>query len=52
MRVARHWNRLPREFVGASSLEVCKAKVDGALINVIYWKVSGPTAGKSELGDL
>lgn len=42
MRVARHWNRLPREFVGASSLEVCKAKVDGALINLIQWDMFQP----------
>lgn len=45
MRVARHWNRLPREFVGASSLEACKAKVDGALINLIQWDMFLTMAG-------
>ena len=35
MRVVRHWNRLPREFVAAPSLEVFKARLDGALSNLI-----------------
>ena len=30
-RVVRCWNRLFREAVGASSLEVFKARLDGAL---------------------
>jgi len=29
--VVRHWHRLPREAVGAPSLEVLKARLDGAL---------------------
>ncbi|KFQ95094.1 hypothetical protein Y956_06211, partial [Nipponia nippon] len=35
MRVVRHWNRLPREAVDAPSLEVLKARLDGALSNVV-----------------
>ncbi|KFR02886.1 hypothetical protein Y956_13416, partial [Nipponia nippon] len=34
-RVVRHWNRLPREAVDAPSLEVFKARLDGALSNVV-----------------
>ncbi|KFU92622.1 hypothetical protein M959_04757, partial [Chaetura pelagica] len=35
MRVVGHWNRLPREAVDAPSLEVFKARLDGALSNLI-----------------
>ncbi|GAB0178802.1 hypothetical protein GRJ2_000345500 [Grus japonensis] len=35
MRVVRHWNRLPRGAVDAPSLEVFKARLDGALGNVV-----------------
>ncbi|GAB0187679.1 hypothetical protein GRJ2_001233200 [Grus japonensis] len=35
VRVVRHWNRLPREVVDAPSLEVFKARLDGALGNVV-----------------
>ena len=36
LRVVRHWNRLPREAVAApGSLEVFKARLDGALGNVV-----------------
>ncbi|KFR05201.1 hypothetical protein Y956_02415, partial [Nipponia nippon] len=35
LRVVRHWKRLPREAVGAPSLEVFKARLDGALSNLV-----------------
>ncbi|KFP59259.1 hypothetical protein N323_06285, partial [Cathartes aura] len=35
MRVVRHWNRLPREVVDAPSLAVFKARLDGALSNLV-----------------
>ena len=35
MRMVRHWNRLPREAVDAPSLEVFKARLDGALSNLV-----------------
>ncbi|KFR01388.1 hypothetical protein Y956_00839, partial [Nipponia nippon] len=35
MREVRHWNRLPREAVDAPSLEVFKARLDGALSNLV-----------------
>jgi len=35
MRVVRCWNRLHREAVGASSLELFKARLDGALSNLV-----------------
>ncbi|KFO80276.1 hypothetical protein N303_02052, partial [Cuculus canorus] len=35
LRVVRHWNRLPREAVDAPSLEVFKARSDGALGSLV-----------------
>jgi len=35
MRVVKHWHRLPREAVDASSLEVFKAGLDGALSSLV-----------------
>ncbi|KFP16605.1 hypothetical protein Z169_00983, partial [Egretta garzetta] len=35
MRVVKHWNRLPREVAEAPSLETFKARLDGALSNLI-----------------
>ncbi|KFV08939.1 hypothetical protein N340_12547, partial [Tauraco erythrolophus] len=35
LRVVRYWNRLPREVVNASSLEVFKARLDEALDNLV-----------------
>ncbi|KAK4811690.1 hypothetical protein QYF61_024762 [Mycteria americana] len=36
VRVLRHWNRLPKEAVDAPPLEVFKARMDGALSNLLY----------------
>ena len=33
--VVGHWNRLPREVVDASSLEVSKSRLEGVLSNLI-----------------
>jgi len=52
VRVVRHWHRLPREAVAAPSLAVFKARLDGTLSNLVWWKVSLPTAGGLELSDL
>ncbi|KFP12376.1 hypothetical protein Z169_05590, partial [Egretta garzetta] len=35
MRVVKHWNGLPREVAEAPSLETFKARLDGALSNLI-----------------
>jgi len=35
MRVVRHWNRLPREAMDVPCLEVFKARLDGALRNLV-----------------
>ena len=35
VRVVKHWNRLPRDVVNAPSLEMFKARLDGALKNLI-----------------
>ena len=52
VRVTRHRNRFPREVVDATSLEVFKTRLDGALSNLVYWQVSLPMAGGLELDDL
>ena len=52
LRVVRHWHRLPREVVAAPSLAVFKARLAGALSNLVWWKVSLPMAGGLELDDL
>ena len=33
--VVRHWNKLPRETVDAPSLDAFKARLDGALSNLV-----------------
>ncbi|KFM07518.1 hypothetical protein AS27_14724, partial [Aptenodytes forsteri] len=35
VRVVTHWHRLPREVVDAPSLEVFKARLEGALSNLV-----------------
>ena len=52
MRVGRHWHRLPREAVDAPSLEVFRARLDGALGNLVLWKVSLTMAEGLELNGL
>jgi len=52
MRVVRPWHRLPREAVAAPSLEVFKARLNGTLSNLVWWKVSLPTAAGLKLDDL
>ena len=42
----RHWHWLPREAVGAPSLEVFKARLDGALGNLVWWEVFLPMEGR------
>jgi len=52
MRVVRHWNRLSREAVAAPSLAVLKARLDGALSNLVWWKLSLLVVGGLEPDDL
>ena len=52
MRVVKHWPRLPREAVAAPSLEVFKARLDGAVSTLVWWKMSLLMAGGLEPDDL
>jgi len=52
MRLVKHWHRLPREAVAAPSLAVLKARLDGALSNLGWWKMSLLMAGELEPDDL
>jgi len=52
MRVVRPWPRLPREAVAAPSLAVFKARLDGALSTLGWWKGSLLMAGGLERDDL
>ena len=44
-RVMKPWHKLPREVVDAPSLGTFKARLDGALSNLIQLKMSLLTAG-------
>jgi len=46
VRVVKHWNRFLREAVEAPSLEAFKARLDGALSNLVWLKMSPLTAGR------
>jgi len=52
LREVRHWHRLPTEAVDARSLAVFKARLDGALGTLVWWKVFLPVAGGLERDDL
>ena len=52
MKVVRHWNGLSSEVVDDPSLEAFKARLDGALSNLVKREVSLPIAGELELDDL
>ena len=43
--MVKHWHRLPRRAADAPSLEVFKAKLDGALGSLIWWMGSLSMAG-------
>jgi len=45
LTVVKHWPRMPREMGDAPSLEIFKARLDGALSNLIQWKMSPLIAG-------
>jgi len=46
VRVVKPWHRLPREVVGAPSLETFQVRLDGALSNLIELKTSLLIAGE------
>jgi len=52
MGEVKQWNRLPREAMDAPSLAVLKARLDGSLSNLVWWKMSLLMAGVLELDDL
>ena len=51
MRVVRPWPRLPREAGAAPSLEGFKARMDGALSTLVWWKMSLLTSVRLEPND-
>ena len=52
VRSVRCWKKLPRAAVAAPCLELFKARLDGALSKLVWWKASLPTAEGLELDDL
>ena len=50
-RVVTHWNRLPKEFVDALSLEAFKARLDVALGSLVCWLATLHIAGGLKLDD-
>ena len=46
-----HWNRLPKEVVGAPSLEAFQARLDVALGSLVWWLATLNTAGGVKLDD-
>lgn len=42
VRLVRHWNKFSRVLVDVPFLEMFKAKLDGALSNLIWSKLSLP----------
>jgi len=44
MRLVKHWHRLPRDVVEAPPLETFKVRLDGALSNLVWLKMSLLTA--------
>jgi len=52
MRVMKHQHRLPREVVEVPSLETFKARLDGALSNLVWLKMSLLAAWGVGLDDL
>ena len=47
-----HWNRLPKDVVGAPSLEAFKARPDVSLGSLVWWLATLHIAGGLELDDL
>ena len=50
-RVVRHWSKLPKEAVGAPSLEAFKARLDVALGSLVWWLATLHIAGGLKLDD-
>ena len=45
LKEVRHWHRLPREAVGAPSMEVFRARLDESLGSLIWWGATLPMEG-------